>query len=228
MGRIIRLLFVGAAWFPGSSLTAQAVDESAATLEVIVIDSLTGAPIPRIVLWNTRSYPAYDRMYAQQEPVTGIVRMVGVPVGQRQHFQVQCAGARLRGRLLDSISFTLAPNETRRWVVRTNGEGCDYRPFRDQSGTFEGMWRWGFEASAFTFCEPGLPTAWARLAKDAITPPDDAWPAPSNPYTREVFVRAEGRLIGPWSYGHMNGADYEFTITRILEVRKASGAQCGR
>jgi hypothetical protein len=211
----------------GEVVHAQAAARPTATFEAEVVDSQTGQPIRRVTLWGTKD--SGDSRYYAAAATSGTVRVEGVVPGEPVLFSVQCGlHRRFQGRLLDSMTTMLRPGQSRHWSVRTSAAGCDQRPFTDSVGVFTGLWRTGFEQSEFTFCDSAFGDAWADRDPGATEAPGLEWPdLKENEYERKVYIRVEGRLLGPWRYGHMGGSEFSLTITRVLEVRPWSGTACG-
>jgi hypothetical protein len=155
------------------------------------------------------------------------LRLDSIPAGVPQHFQLVCDAGKAQGKQLDTLTAVLAPGEVRRWQVRALSQGCDQRPFVVQRAIFAGHWRYGFEESRFRPCDSLLPEAWLTFSPSARKDSSLEWPTGLDQYYPEVFVRVEGELVGPWHYGHLGVSDYQLTVSRMLNVAKASKKRCG-
>ena len=225
-----RLLFfvLGVCWLASPPAHSQTAASGFASLKAVVTDS-SARPILRIVLWNDRrTGPRTSIGYNAESDTTGVVRLDSIPAGVEQHFQLVCEQGGLKSKQLDSMTAVLAPGEVRRWFVQASPIGCDQRPFVVREGVFEGRWRYGFEESSFVPCDSRLPSAWVAFAPDAQRVTGLKWPEGLDKYYPEVFVRFQGRLVGPWRYGHMGVSDYQLTVYRTLEVRRPSDTGCGK
>ena len=210
----------------GEVAHAQATARPTATFEAEVVDSQTGQPIRRVVLWG-RSAASGSR-YGGAAIGSGVIRIESIVPGVPVWLSVDCGGSRRsRQRMLDSTTITFEPGESRRWRVRAAANDCDQRPFIDSVGVFAGRWRTGFEESSFSACDSAFGKAWASRARDATEVPGIVWPGvKANEDYREVFIRVEGRLQGPWHYGHMGVSEFALAITRVLEVLPWSETAC--
>jgi hypothetical protein len=108
-------------------------------------------------------------------------------------------------------------------------------------GTFEGVYTTGFDGEWFRPCTAFRrpvgdaydlrdPLAWVSLDEGAARDPRLAklltrWPAEE---PAEFFVRWNGTLTGPGSYGTRGAATHLFFAQRILEIRRAAPGDCKR
>jgi hypothetical protein len=210
-----------------ASLKAQSTAPDVGSLWVTVTDAASGAPVLRVVLWNSRpSGPQQSVAYYAQADTTGELRLDSIPAGVPQHFQVVCDAGKFEGRQLDTLTAMLAPGEVRHWQVRASTEGCDQRPFLVRRGLFTGHWRYGFEESRFQPCDSLLPEAWVEFTSGARQDSTVQWPSGLDKYYPEVFVRFEGVLVGPWRYGHLGVSHYQLTVSRTLDAAGVSKERC--
>lgn len=128
-------------------------------------------------------------------------------------------------------------------TVRVGYGPCDSRPFQRKRGEMTGHHSYGFEENSLTFCRPGdwfsprdsihrtiLTNANERVWRGVKWPKsgqlfDGAQMIDSMVY-RYYFVRLEGTLEGPGSYGHMGVASYQFVVDKVLDVRTPTESDC--
>jgi hypothetical protein len=198
-----------------------------------VYDSLTGKPIPRLPIEfeGQRGMSFSDSL--------GWYLKFDAPVGQ-QVLAFRCpTKRRWWGRVFARRPVNIVPgtDDVVDWYVPL--VGCDEPPEATREVEAAGHYQYGFEASDFTPCTalsvPDLAGtayegAWGGVWVEwdpKVEAPAQQWPKPSEeePWPT-VFVRWQGRLTGPGSYGHLGVGLYRLTVTKVLEVRRPGSRDC--
>lgn len=199
-----------------------------AIVRVQVVDSATAKPVVHAGVqatgWTGLAWT----------DTTGKFTMTGVPLASE--LRIRCPTTRrLVGRIVRHQTLALDAAETT-VVVRLGSAECMEPPIQSTSGEFRGHYTSGFESSAFRPCD-GLPevakafddswgAAWVSFAPH-VALRKMKWPKVSDTtYYPTFYVRWEGTLTGPGSYGHMGVAAYQFVVDRILEIRTAKPDDC--
>jgi hypothetical protein len=198
-----------------------------------VYDSITGRPIPRLPIEfeSQKGLSFSDSL--------GWYLKFEAPVGQ-QVLVFRCpTRRRWWGRVFARRPVNIYPGEDDIVDLYVPLVGCDEPPETTREVETAGYYKYGFEASDFTPCAP-LPvpdltgTAYEGAGGDVwvewdpkAEAPARPWPKPSNedPWPT-VFVRWQGRLTGPGSYGHLGVGLYRLTVTKVLEVRPPGDRDC--
>jgi hypothetical protein len=218
---IVGIVSVGEAQQPVSH------GQKTGVVRVKVVDSVTAQPIVRAGVQATgwRGLAWTD--------TTGTFTMTGVPLASE--LRIRCPTTRrLAGRIVRRQDLTLDTPETT-VVIRLAGAECVEPPIQSTHGEFRGHYTSGFESSDFRPCE-GLPPA-AKAFDDSwgaawvsFAPGFDLrkvkWPTVADTTSPALYVRWQGTLTGPGSYGHLGVATYQFVVDRILEIRAGKPGDC--
>ena len=217
--------------FPRHKLT-QEPERTPRVIQVQVLDSTTGRPLLRTIMWElrrSRDGHASIARSARADTTNGVLRLDSVVTPQ---VQVQCVPKRRRfeGHLiaeLDSAQMARASrgDTLRLWI---DGEPCDRRDLARQFGSWTGHYIPGFESSDFRVCGDTGRKIWVKFVPGFWDRPQENWPEGGDPYYPRYFMRLRGRLVGPYSYGHLGVSEYELTVDSIAFVRLASSHDCER
>jgi hypothetical protein len=209
---------------------AVAQEPAPRVVQVQVLDSTTGQSLLRTIMWEVRwskDRHAAAARSARADTTNGVLRLDSVVTPQ---VQIQCVSKshRFRGHMiaeLDSTQMVMASggDTLRLW---TDGEPCDRRELVREHGTWTGHYVPGFESSDFRICGDTGRKIWVEFAPDFWDRPQQTWPEGGDRYYPRYFVRFRGRLVGPYSYGHLGVADYELTVDSVAFVRLASVRDC--
>lgn len=209
---------------------AQEPAPPAREIQVQVLDSTTGQPLLRTIMWEipwSKDGHAVSGRWARADTTNGVLRLDNVITAQ---IQVQCVSKenRFRGRMiaeLDSGQMLLASggDTLRLW---TDGSGCDRRELIREYRTWTGHYIPGFESSDFQICGDTVRKIWVDFPHGFWDRPQPKWPEGGDRYYPRYYARFRGRLSGPYSYGHLGASDYELTVDSIAFVRLASPQDC--
>ena len=201
-------------------------------IQVQVLDSTTGRPLLRTVMWELRwskdGHASVARP-ARADTTNGVLRLDSVVTPQ---VQIQCVSkrGRFKGHFiaeLDTAQMARASggDTLQLWI---DGEPCDRRELVEEYGSWTGHYIPGFESSDFRICDDTARKIWAEFAPGFWDRPQEDWPEGGDQYYPRYFVRFRGRLVGPYSYGHLGVSDYELTVDSIAFVRLAASRDCER
>ena len=186
-----------------------------------VLDSATGRPIIRTRICY---HPGNNYGICAHPDSTGRYVLDSIAPGAHV-VSFQCSAERgLMGRLLRFDTVATRDDEDTRLDVRAASTGCDMRPYREERATFAGHWRFGFEESRFTPCSDSF-SGWFDFAPGARSD-TIKWPKQNDRFYPTVFLRFEGVVRGPWSYGHGGGSKYQFVAERVIATRDESLTNC--
>jgi hypothetical protein len=209
--------------------SAQEPERRARVIQVQVLDSSTGRPLLRTIMWELRWSKAGHASIARpaQADTNGVLRLDSVLAPQ---VQIQCVSRaqRFQGHLiadLDSIQMKAASGgDTLRLSI--DGEPCDRRELVKEYGSWIGHYVPGFESSDFRICGDTGRKIWVQFAAGFWDRRQEKWPEGGDPFYPRYFVHFRGRLVGPYSYGHLGVSDYELTVDSVVFVRLASPRDC--
>lgn len=205
----------------GHSIHVQAM-EPAVVVRVRLLDSISGKPIARAGVQTFPWTPLTQTDKNGRATVHGVRRA--------SFLSIMCPtwSQPLGPKIWDQQLDLAVVNDTQ-LVVRVPTHGCLERPPETRRREYRGRYTSGFEASNFSPCGgiPSVPDSvhrfrrhvWVRFAPK-VNMKGVKWPefADTAQYPT-VYVRWEGILDGPGSYGHLGGAAYELVVDRILELR---------
>jgi hypothetical protein len=98
------------------------------------------------------------------------------------------------------------------------GAGCKENPGADH--VWEGLYSSGFEVSAFSPC--GSDESWWVEGGDIANRYQTLG---VEPYER-VYVRLKGEVSDVGKFGHLGVYERAFTVTKVLEIRRAEPEDC--
>lgn len=200
------------------------------TVRVQVIDSTTGRPLLRTILWEVGRYrsgiPGLLR-YALGDTTDGVLVLDSVTM---PHLQVNCAmlqrplQAHLIAELDSAQAAAASDGDTLR--LRTDGAPCDRRELTREYGTWTGHYVPGFESSDFRICGDTTRKIWVEFVPGLWQRSGKRWPKRGDPQYPRYFVTFRGQLRGPYRYGHLGAAEYQLTVDSIVRVRLATRHDC--
>jgi hypothetical protein len=217
-------------WVCLAPVAAQEATQQPRLIQVQVIDTTTGLPLLRTIMWELRQGEpghAWIARHAQGDTTHGVLRLDSVITPE---VQIQCVPKtkRIQGHLiarLDSAQMTAASGgHTLR--LRIDGEPCDRRELLEQQGSWTGHYVPGFESSDFRICGDSSRKIWVEFPDGFWDRPHPKWPEGGDPHYPRYFVHFHGRLAGPYSYGHLSASDYELTVDSVAFVKLASRGDC--
>lgn len=216
---------------PGHGLT-QEPQRTPRVIQVQVMDSTTGRPLLRTIMWELRwnkDGHASTARAARADTTNGVLRLDSVVTPQ---VQIQCVPRRrrLEGHLIAELNSAQMARASGGDTLRlwTDGEPCDRRELVQEYGSWTGHYIPGFESSDFRICGDTARKIWVEFTPGFWNPPQDKWPEGGDPYYPRYFVHFRGRLVGPYSYGHLGVSDYELRVDNVAFVRLASSRDCER
>ena len=113
-------------------------------------------------------------------------------------------------------------------TIAVDATGCDQREAPlERGGLWLGYYSSGFELSAFQWCGDTTRTIWVEYGQGAQARSPVDWPDYPADTVPQYFVGFEGRLVGPFSYGHFGMSQYQLTVDSVLFARRPSGRDCG-
>ncbi len=199
-------------------------------------DSVTGAPIRDA----KAAVPASGRYGRESTDSLGRYTLDGVPAGTWS-VEFHCPSRTLLGRSLARRTGTVAANAVLRLDIHAPPGWCVEPDSGSRVGVFRGHYSFGFEESRFVPCPdssaglakgllPGEhvvePSAWVNFTSTAQRQ-RVRWPKPlENERYPRYFVRWQGTLTGPGTYGHLGVSAFAFTADTILEVRRPEATDC--
>ena len=155
--------------------------------------------------------------------------------------ELNCPSRTLLGKRLLTRTIRLQANSSVQVDLVVDRTLCDEPPFKKVTGEFRGAYSAGFEESSFQICADstlGLPPAHPQdIGRSSITAWVEYTPRAQNQTvkwpTRDkladnplVYVRWQGTLSGPGTYGHMGVSKYLFQVDTIVHVSPWSGGGC--
>jgi hypothetical protein len=230
MSPAIRLAFLVAT--SGCVARAQTAAESTATLDVIVRDSASQAPLAHAWI----SVRPGSRVRDAGGTGWGRWKDIRSPI---VHVEVRCPSRHGYGRLLLARRIAIAPGATLRLPVDVAPGLCVERAYAERPGEFHGIWSVGFEHNRFSICadstlgfaaDPETETPFAYLGEDA----SGAWVTFSDRARTDLrrrpkakkqedgyqqyFARFRGTMKGPGRYGHLGVSPYEFEVDSVVSL----------